>query len=190
MPDLFSIPGIKDAEVARLKAAGFVTTDALWEKLAKDEKGTLERTAIDTGLTAARLASLLGADIQRDASTVQGGFVRRHWIDLSIVTTVVVLLWAFFLQPVRHSAGKLPGLVVMRVPLKQLPADAGRRTPYHATLIASPRTIGEPMLQEVEVLEIFPGQTPAASVAVGPEQMQALGRLLGSSNLYLFQRQN
>ena len=72
--------------------------------------------------------------------------------------------------------------------LKQLPADATRKTPYHALLIESLRATGEPMLEEVTVMEIDQGQVPSAALAVKPEQAPRIGRLLGTADLYILQR--
>src|SRR5713226_6676578 len=145
MADLYSIPGITDAEAAKLRAAGYATAEALWAKLGEDKKGTLEGLASATGFSAARLASLFAADVKRNYHVVEGGVVRRHWLDLSVATAAIILLWALFLW--RGALISPDPVLRLRVPLKQLPADANRITPYPATLVASARTAAEPQLE-------------------------------------------
>jgi hypothetical protein len=186
MANLYSIPGITDVEVENLKVAGYARTEALWSKLAEDKKDTLKDLAIAAGLSAARLATLLAADVARNAPSVDGSIVRRHWIDLSIAVAAVLLLWALLIwRPV------LPGktaLTLFRVSLKQTPADAARKTPYSAILVASPHAAAEPVLEEVTVVEVHQGLAPTATLALKEEQVRHIGRLLGSADLYLLQR--
>ena len=188
MADLYSIPGITDADVAKFKEKGYATSEALWEKLREDKKGTLQELANHMGIPADRLAKLLAVDVALDAPSVWGGFIRRHWADLSVAVTAVLLFWGLFFWREPVAPDKLAGLSLIRVPLKQLPADATRKTPYRATLIQSPRATGEPVLEEVTVVEIDQAQVPSAALAVKPEQAPRIGRLLGTADLYILQR--
>lgn len=187
MANLYSIPGITDAEVVKLKAQGYATREALWTKLGEDKKGTLQKLAQDTDISANRLAKLLAADVEKDAPSVRGRFFRPHWMDFSIAVAAAFLLWGLFLWRNPVAADKLSGLSLIRVPLKQSPADATRKTPYHASLIESPRAAGETALEEVTVVEIDQGQAPTATLAVKPEQVSRIGRLLGTADLYISQ---
>jgi len=181
---------ITDDEIIKLARAGYPTIKALWAKLAEDkyEKDVLNDLAATTGIAAARIAGLLAADAKRNAPASKGGFVSRHWIDLSIAVASVVLVSLLFLRHEPVHVAKLAGFARVRVSLKQLPADATRKTPYSATLVASPRVAGEPLLEDVTVVEIEQGQSPAAVVALDPEQVRRLGRLLGSADLYVTQK--
>jgi hypothetical protein len=185
MGKLRSIPGITGHEVDKLKNAGYPTSDALWKKLAEDERGTLDALAAATGLSSARLTELLSAEVARNRRIVDGGFVGRHWLDLSVAASILLLLWALF---VWHGSPAPPDNPVwVRLALKQLPADPNRKTPYPATLVVTPHTAGEPLVEEVTVIEVFPGQAPAATVAIGSGEVFKIGRLLGTSDLYLVQ---
>jgi hypothetical protein len=185
MADLYSIPGITDAEADNLRTAGYLTTDALWAKLAEDKKGTLEDLASAVGFSATRLAALLAADVGRKASAVEGGGIRRHWLDIMVAAAVILLVWALFVW--RGAVPDKAGLTLLRVPLKQLPADGTRKTPYPATLVASPHAAAEPELEEVTVVEIQKEKDPAATLELKPEQVRHIGRLLGTADFYLAQ---
>ena len=78
MADLYSIPGITDTDVAKIKMQGYNTSEALWKKLGEDKKGTLQELADTTGISADRLAKLLAADVAQEAASVAGGFFRRQ----------------------------------------------------------------------------------------------------------------
>jgi len=187
MANLYTIPGITDAEVVKLKEKRYATSDALWEKLGEDKMGTLKQIADTTGISADRLAKLLAADVEQGAPSLRGRFFQRHWMDLAIAVAAVLLFCGLFLWRQPSAADELAGLSLIRVPLKQVPADATRKTPYHATLFESLRTAGEPVLEEVTVVEIDQGNTPAATLAVKSAQVTRIGRLLGTADLYISQ---
>jgi hypothetical protein len=186
MKDLYSIPGITDEEVNKLNRSGYATAEALWTELAKDNKGTLENLAGATGFSSARLTELLAADVARNGKIVRGGIVARHWLDLVLAGGIALLLWALF---VWH--GLLPSVasnpVWVRLALKQLPADPNRKTPYRATLVVSAHTAAEPVVEPVTVIQVFPEQVPAATVALEASDVSRIGRLLGTADVYLLQ---
>lgn len=187
MSSLYSIKDIADADVERLKAAGYQTTESLWNKLGEDQPDTLTSLASATGIPAGKLAALLAADIAQEAPFVEGGFVRRHWIDLVLAAAAVLLIWAVFLWRGAPNVANGAGEVVLRVPLKEVPATSLRKPPYRATLAFSPRSSGEAVLEDVTVMAVHEGATPAATITLRTDRARSLSRLLGSADLYLWQ---
>jgi hypothetical protein len=184
MTSLYSIPGITDTEVKDLKAKGYLTAEGLWADLKDNRKGALKDLADHTGLCASRLAKLLSADIAREGAGVHGSFVSRHWLDLAVVLAAILLLWGAHFGLRHPTVATAEKLVVLRVTLKEVPADPSKifgRT----TLLASPHGAGDPVEEEVSVDEFYPGEHPAAKVVLTPKQLRRLGRVVGNADLDL-----
>ena len=182
MPDVDSIPGITDAEITTLRNASFTSTQDLWARLAEDKAGALDGLAAATGLSTDRLVTLLGADLMRHYSQVRGGLLRRHWLDYAAVAVVLLLAWAVFIW---RPAIQEPRLERLRVQLKQMPADAARKTPYRANLVAAGRSAAEPVIEEVTGVEVQ--KDSVATLELEGDQLHKISRLLGTSDFYLAQ---
>lgn len=179
------LPGITKEEVTKLKALKYNSSDDVWNKLSEDKAGTLNGLAGSVGIDAPRLVFLLAADIETNTAAIQGGFTRRHWIDLSVVLVVVILLFALWRSPI--SPTQSPTLSLLRLPLTELPSDPTRKTPYRAILIASPRSTAEPFLEEVTVIELQKEKAPVVSVELRQEQIRRIAQVLGTADFYLLQ---
>lgn len=104
------IPDIEDDEVDRLLRQGYLDQIALQSALDNSNQGpaipAILRIARTTNLDHKRVAELLGASLEQSSEPLTGGWLSKHWPDLFMVASILIILMLPVLGGMADAARK------------------------------------------------------------------------------------